>query len=111
MLAANFAGRFAAENAASIVIVVKFGAGDALPTFGAYVDFGSGEHADQRGSKINPQSVPVVGRHRRSETTRRVHAHARQRSFEGYISRYQCARAKACEFVPASIVGDMKNDG
>ena len=50
----ELARRFAAEDAAFVIIVMKLRAADALTTSRAHVNFGSGEHPDQRGSKVNP---------------------------------------------------------
>jgi len=50
----SFGCGFAAENATRGVVIMKFGAGDALGALAVHINFGGRQNAYKRGCEINP---------------------------------------------------------
>ncbi len=66
-----------AEDAAVVVLMVIFGAGNAAAE--ERVNFSSDEHGKERRGKVNPQRVPEMREKGTGESAGRIHAHAGNR--------------------------------
>src|SRR4029453_4634347 len=87
----------AAKDARSVVRVVELGAENPLRTEAVCEHFSSREHAKWRGREIDPKTEKITRHQRRSERARWIHAHPRQRGFDGDVGPTQQARADSGE--------------
>src|SRR6266576_5423653 len=86
-------GWFAAEDATLTIFMMELGTANLCRAIDPQINLRCGKHANDRRNKINPQIRPMPRRHRRSESARRVHAHTRDRRFDGDVGCYQSASA------------------
>src|SRR5215470_3783300 len=81
--------RSVVENAPLVIRVMELRAVGADTAADPKEQFGCCQHAQSRSQEIDPESMPVAACERRPKGPRWIHAHSRQRCFEGNENRVQ----------------------
>src|SRR5690242_6953483 len=107
----RYTSRFAAENAALCVFMMELRTQHVRRASGSEINLCRTGRTEHRPNEVDPQISPMMRRDGGSEGARRIHAHARNRRFDGDIDRDQDARAEPGKFVQPRCTGKPQHHG
>src|SRR5258708_4651791 len=97
------------KNAARGIVMMKLGAVNLGRGAEAHVHLGGEQHADGRRDEIDPQRAKGVRKNGGAERARRIHAHAREGSFEGDVHGDQRSAEIRSEARKAPVIRDAQD--
>ena len=98
------------KNAATVIVMMKFGTEDLVDAVGSHITFSRQQHATKRSDEIQPIVGPEMRRKCGSKRACWIHAHAGQRRLHRNVCRHQQSREESCPSVERRPIRDNQHN-